>query len=50
MRAIGWRNDELIDWCAADYEDLAASPALFARKFNSSDPAFIERIVSLSRS
>lgn len=50
MRCIGWRNDELIDWSAADYETLAASPALFARKFNSSDPAFLQRIKSLSTS
>ena len=49
MRAIGWRDDNLIDWCAVDYETLATSPALFARKFNSFDPTFIERIVSLSR-
>jgi len=49
MRCIGWKNDELYDWSAADYETLAASPALFARKFNSSDPAFIERIVALSK-
>lgn len=49
MRAIGWRDDELIDWCAGDYEELAASPALFARKFNSKDPAFIERIKALSK-
>ena len=49
MRAIGWRGDELVDWGAQDYEALAASPALFARKFNSKDPAFIERIKALSK-
>ena len=49
MRAIGWRDGTLIDWSAADYEALAASPALFARKFNNADPTFIERIVRLSR-
>lgn len=49
LRAIGWRDDELYDWQASDYDGLAASPALFARKFNSKDPAFIERIVSLSK-
>lgn len=49
MRAIGWRDHVLIDWSAGDYETLAASPALFARKFNNTDPAFIERIVRLSR-
>jgi hypothetical protein len=55
VRAIGWRpvpNREewsLVDWTSADYDTLAASSALFARKFNSKDMAFIEKIVSLSR-
>ena len=55
MRAIGWQEDPLTgqwslnDWSAADFETLAASPALFARKFNSRDPQFIEKVVSLSR-
>lgn len=49
MRLIGWRGSELVDWSAADYDALAASPALFARKFNSADPAFIQRIVALSK-
>ena len=48
LRHIGWRNDELYDWTAADYDALVASGALFARKFNSKDPAFIERITALS--
>lgn len=47
MRAIGWRGSALVDWSAADLNELTASPALFARKFNSSDPAFIQKIVSL---
>lgn len=49
MRAIGWRGDRLIDWSAADYATLAASEALFARKFNSKDGQFIERILKLSK-
>jgi len=49
MRCIGWKDDELIDWCAADYETLAASQALFARKFNSSDLSFIQQIVALAK-
>ena len=55
MRAIGWQQDpiagswSLVDWSATDFETLAASPALFARKFNSRDPQFIEKVVSLSR-
>ena len=50
MRCIGWQNDELYDWTAADYEKLAAFPALFARKFNSKDLSFILQIVALSKS
>lgn len=49
MRCIGWRDDVLIDWCATDYETLAASPALFARKFNSTDLTFIQQIVALTK-
>ena len=49
MRCIGWKDNELIDWCAADYETLAASQALFARKFNSSDLSFIQQIVALAK-
>ena len=48
MRAIGWRGCELVDWSAPDLDELAVSSALFARKFNSSDPDFIQKIVSLS--
>lgn len=49
MRAIGWRDGELIDWAAEDYGFLKDSPALFARKFNSRDMEFIDKIVELSR-
>ena len=48
MRSIGWRNGELVDWSGADYEKLKSSPALFARKFNSRDMGFIEKIKDLS--
>lgn len=48
LRCIGWRNDELYDWTAADFDTLNTSGALFARKFNSKDPVFIERIAALS--
>lgn len=48
MRAIGWKDGQLIDWKASDYDALKSSPALFARKFNSSDMDFISRILSLS--
>ena len=48
MRAIGWRGCELVDWSADDLDELTGSSALFARKFNSADPVFIQKIVSLS--
>lgn len=47
-RAIGWRDGCLYDWSADDYDALAGSGALFARKFNLSDRAFIRRVVTLS--
>lgn len=49
MRAIGWRNGELVDWRASDYDALKNSPALFARKFNSRDMDFINKIKALSK-
>ena len=49
MRKIGWNNGVLTDWCAADYAQLVASSALFARKFNNSDPDFIQAIVDLNQ-
>ena len=54
VRAIGWRENPagsemvLRDWTDADFEFLKVSPALFARKFNSRDPQFLEKVVSLS--
>ena len=48
LRKIGWSNGHLTDWSAGNYEELAASNALFARKFNGSDPQFLDRILSLS--
>ena len=48
VRAIGWTAHGLIDWKAEDFDILASSPALFARKFNLCDPDLINRVVSLS--
>lgn len=45
LRAIGWENGALRDWTADDYERLVQSDALFARKFNSRDRAFVERMM-----
>ena len=53
LRAIGWQVhdgwSQLIDYNAGDYEKLAASTALFARKFNGSDPTFLDRIENLAK-
>ena len=49
LRLIGWKDGRLQDWRAADYDLLAASDALFARKFNTSDMGFVERMLSLSK-
>lgn len=49
MRVIGWRDGCLYDWNADDYDTLADSEGLFARKFNGSDMMFIGKIVDLSK-
>ncbi|MDY5858993.1 MAG: beta-1,6-N-acetylglucosaminyltransferase [Porphyromonas sp.] len=50
LRHIGWHEGQLIDFSAGDYEALASSQALFARKFNSSDMDFIHRVLARSLS
>ncbi len=47
MRAIGWKNGDLKDWGKEDYDILGSSEALFARKFNSSDMEFVNKIIAL---
>lgn len=49
MRKIGWRDGCMYDWNADDFDELARSEALFARKFNGSDMDFARRITELSR-
>lgn len=48
MRHIGWRENQLLDFTMQDYEAIAQSPALFARKFSSQDTALLERIRALA--
>jgi len=48
LRAIAWRDGCIYNWTAADYSTLADSDALFARKFNMNDSAFINSILALS--
>ena len=54
MRIIGWRENPaggeciLKEWTEADYETLRTSPALFARKFNSQDQGFLQKICELA--
>ncbi len=45
MRHIGWKNNQLLDFTAADLEDLQKSEALFARKFNNSDLDFLSHLL-----
>ena len=47
LREIGWKDGRLIDWSAKDLAYLKSSPALFARKFNSSDMDFIRAVAAL---
>lgn len=49
MRHIGWEAGELKDFSNKDFDALASSEALFARKFNSRDMAFINRVLTLSQ-
>ncbi len=49
MREIGWKDGRLIDWCAEDFDHLKRSPALFARKFNSSDMDFVRAVAGLGK-
>lgn len=49
LRHIGWRGGVLYDFTQGDYEELKASPSLFARKFNTADMPFLLRIRELSR-
>lgn len=45
MRAIGWKDGQLLDWEMKDYDELRCSDALFARKFNTKDMLFINRLL-----
>lgn len=47
MRAIGWKDGQLHDWEMMDYKNIKQSGSLFARKFNSKDMAFIQKIIEL---
>ncbi len=48
LRMIGWKEGQLFDWTEKDWEELKTSDALFARKFNSKDMRFIEKVANLS--
>lgn len=46
QRFVGWReNGTLQDWNWLDLDTLKASAALFARKFNSRDPKFLQAVL-----
>ena len=48
VRAIGWRNGELVDYTSKDLPYLQTTEHLFARKFNSRDMTFIREVLKLS--
>ena len=49
MRYIGWRADgQLVDFTPQDLPALQQTEYLFARKFNSRDKAFLQKILALS--
>ena len=39
LRAIGWKDGQIVDWTPEDLPSLRASEALFARKFRNEDVA-----------
>ena len=39
LRAIGWKDGQIVDWTPEDLPSLKASEALFARKFRNEDVA-----------
>ena len=45
MRMIGWKNNQIVDWEEEDYDNLMASEAMFARKFNNRHLAVVNRIL-----
>lgn len=45
VRCIGWKDGQLYDWEMKDLTKLKQSEALFARKFNSKDMKFIQKVV-----
>ena len=44
MRAIGWKNNQLLPWTEEDYEYLIKSERLFARKFSIENMSVVKRI------
>ena len=51
QRLIKWSEGHwyVKDWSAPDLERLRSSPAIFARKFNGSDPDFLGAVLKLSK-
>lgn len=50
MRAISWKGSAITDWEDEDFPKLQESDAMFARKFSSSNPILVERVLQLQRS
>jgi hypothetical protein len=46
LRMVSWQNNQLVDWEEQDLELLMNSEALFARKFNSRQITFLDRLIN----
>ena len=49
QRLVNWDEGKVKYWSASDFATLESSPAIFARKFNGSDPALLRDVLRLSR-
>ena len=51
LRLINWSFGRwyVMDWTEADLPKLESSPAFFVRKFNGTDPEFLEAVMALSK-
>lgn len=45
-RLIGWKNGKIEDWQDKDYNMLIKNDSLFARKFSSSHPTVVDKILN----
>jgi len=46
LRMVSWHNNRLVDWEEKDFPALMKSEALFARKFNNNNTAFLDNFLN----